>query len=157
MGTMELQPHYSTLKEAWLRGERGRESDLDLMFHAWMHWADPDFVTGLDEDPDALRIWLQIFEHFGGTRSSDVEFLFVAQIMVAFFPFILGDEKEWNCTAALLERRLRTNDASQRLQTGDASSLCAAMFEGRGEYGKYFAHQLRTQPPNKSLERTRER
>ena len=49
MDTMELQAQYPALKQAWLRGERARERDLDLMFRAWMHWADPSFVTGLED------------------------------------------------------------------------------------------------------------
>jgi hypothetical protein len=145
---MQLEPGYAKLKEAWLRGERSREANLDLMFHSWMHWADPSFVSGLNDDPDALQIWHQIFEHFGGARSSDIEFLYVAQIMVALFPWALGDEGEWNSIGAALEQQLRTSDASR---------LSVQMFEERGEYGKYFAHQLRSTPPNTSLERTRER
>lgn len=144
---MHMEPRYAELEEAWLRGERGRDESLDLMFHAWMHWADPSCVSGLRDDSDALRIWHEIFDHFGGTRSSDVEFLYVAQIMVALFPWALGDEGRWGGIAAALERQLRTSDASH---------LSVQMFEERGEYGKYFAHQLRSMPPNTSLERTRE-
>lgn len=147
MATMELQAQYDTLKESWLRGERSRESNLHLMFLTWMHWADPPSATGLEGDPDALKIWHQIYEHFGGIKSSDIEFLFVAQIMVALFPWALGDEVEWNHVAAGLERRLLASDVSP---------LSVAMFEGRGEYGKYFAHQLRSAPPGKPLERTRD-
>ena len=153
---MALQPRWIELKDAWVRGERDRENDLDLMFHAWMHWADPNFVTGLEEDPDALRIWHQIYEYFGGAQSSDVEFLFASHIMVSLFPFILGDETEWNSAAAALKRRLQAVDASQRLKTGAATRLSIEMFNGRGEYGKYFAHQLRSLSPNKSFERTRQ-
>jgi hypothetical protein len=148
VSTIELQSRYAELKHAWLRGERNREKNLDLMFHAWMHWADPSFVTGLKEDPDALRIWHQVFEHFGGTRSSDVEFLFVAKVMVALFPWMLGDEGEWTQTAAALDRRLKNMPPS---------NLNEITFEGRGAYGKYFAHQLRGVPPDPWLERTRDR
>ena len=131
--TMGLQPQYSRLKKAWLRGERGREGDLDLMFHAWMHWADPPFVTGLEEDPDALRIWHEIYERFGGVRSSDAEFLFVAKVMATLTPWALGEESEWNRNSNELDRRLRACDVS---------SLSVNTFDGRGEYGKYFSHQL---------------
>jgi hypothetical protein len=147
--TMGLQPHYVRLKEAWFRGERSRESDLDLMFHAWMHWADPPFVTGLEGDPDAQRIWHEIYEQLGGLGSSDAEFLFVAKVMATVTPWALGDEAEWNHKASELERRLRTSGISR---------LHPNVFEGRGEYGKYFSHQLSIDaPPNISLERARER
>lgn len=133
MTTMDLQARYVRLKQAWLRGERDRESLLDLMFHAWMHWADPPFVTGLEGDPDALRIWHEIYEQFGGTRSSDVEFLYVAKVMAEISPWALGDEAEWSRNSAALEQRLRTSDVSR---------LSSSTFEGRGEYGKYFSHLL---------------
>jgi hypothetical protein len=118
------------------------------MFRAWMHWADPPFVTGLEDDPDALRIWHQIYEHFGGAKSSDIEFLFVAHIMVSLAPWALGDEAEWVSNATALE---------QRLQTSDSACLSSRVFEARGEYGEYFAHQLRSMPSSTSLQRTHER
>jgi len=135
---MGLQPHYTKLKEAWLRGERGRESSLDLMFHAWMHWADPPFVTGLEDDPDALRIWREIFERFGGVGSTDPEFLFVARVMSIITPWALGEEAEWRRNASELDRKLRMSASS---------GLSPRTFEGRGEYGKYFSHQLAADAP----------
>ena len=137
---MGLQPHYTELKEAWLGGERGRELSLDLMFHAWMHWADPPFVTGLEDDPDTLRIWREIFERFGGVGSTDSEFLFVARVMSTITPWALGEEAEWRRIASELDRKLRMSASS---------GLSPKTFEGRGEYGKYFSHQLAADaPPN---------
>ena len=133
--TMGLEPHYARLKGAWLKGNRDREAALNLMFHAWMHWADPSFVTGLNDDPDALRIWHEIYDHFGGTEASDDEFLFVAQIMATVTPWALGDESVWSHKAAAL---------SQRLKALRSSMLEPTIFEGRGEYGRYFAHQIRS-------------
>jgi hypothetical protein len=141
---MGLQPQYTILKQAWLRGERSREVDLDLMFHAWMHWADPPYVTGLDEDNDAFRIWHEIYGRWGGVASADSEFLFVAKIMATVTPWALGDEAEWKRTATELDRRLRTTAIS---------GLDSNVFAGRGEYGKYFLYQLSADaPPNKSRE-----
>ena len=47
-----MEELYHDLKAQWLSGERSREVGLRLMFYAWMHWADPPFVTGLTDDPD---------------------------------------------------------------------------------------------------------
>lgn len=134
---MSLQPRYDRLKQDWIGGDRSREAALDLMFHAWMHWADPPFVTGLRDDPDSSRIWHEIYQHFGGTQSSDAEFLFVAGVMAIVTPWALGDESTWIDNASNLDQRLR--------QMADVH-LTAARFEGRGEYGKYFAHQWRARP-----------
>ena len=45
-----MEETYLGLKERWLAGERDRELALQLMYLAWMHWADPSFVTGLEYD-----------------------------------------------------------------------------------------------------------
>ena len=104
------------------------------MFYAWMNWADPEFVTGLADDPDATALWHQAFAFLGGEESSDPEFLYVSAVMAALFPWELGDEDEWTQRAARLRRR--ANEVQP-------SGLSEDLFENRGEYGRYFAHQLR--------------
>jgi hypothetical protein len=64
------------------------------MFFAWMHWADPPFVTGMADDPMAADLWHETFAHFGGENSTDAEFLYVSGIMAALFPWALGDETQ---------------------------------------------------------------
>jgi hypothetical protein len=100
-----------------------------------MLWADPPFVTGLEDDPEALQIWREIFERFGGVGSSDPEFLFVGRVMSTVTPWALGDEAEWTRIASELDRKLRLSDSS---------GVSPRTFEGRGEYGRYFSHQLST-------------
>lgn len=131
-GTMELEPDYKRLKAAWELGHRDREDALHLLFLAWMHWADPPFVTGMDDDPDAEDLWRMIFEHFNGERSTDAEFLYVAGLMAGIFPWGLGDEVEWASRATRMKAR------SLDLKPDGFSP---GFFAGRSDYGDYFAHQ----------------
>ena len=130
-----MERDYKKLKTRWLAGERDRELGLRLMFFAWMHWADPAFVTGLTDDPEAQELWRDAFEYSGGETSMDAEFLFVAGIMAELFPHALGDEKEWS------QRGSRMKSRAMNLQ---ATALPLSTFDGRGDYGQYFAHQLRS-------------
>ena len=129
-----MESSYQALKSRWLAGEKGRELSLQLMFFAWMHWADPPFVTHMTDDPEAERFWFEAFDHMGGEASTDVEFLFVAGLMAKLFPYVLGDEAEW------------TERGSRMMQHAMAlfpAALPLSTFDNRGKYGEYFAHQLR--------------
>jgi hypothetical protein len=132
--TMELEPDYRRLKAAWELGHRDREDALHLLFLAWMHWADPPFVTGMEDDPDADDLWRTIFGYFDGEKSKDAEFLHVAGLMAGLFPWGLGDEVEWASRATRMEAR------SLDLKPDGFSP---EFFEGRSDYGDYFAHQAR--------------
>ena len=101
-----------------------------------MHWADPPFVTGLSDDPHANQLWHEIFDFFGGDKSSDAEFFHVASLMADLFPWALGNDTEW----ATIAKRLKAR--SLELQP---NGFPADMFEGRGAYGEYFAGQARRQ------------
>jgi len=129
-----LEKSYLELRDSWERGDRDREHVLQLFFLSWMHWADPPFVTGMSDDPRANEIWHEIFDFFGGEKSSDAEFLHVAGLMAHLFPWVLGDEIEWMTIVKRLKAR------SLELQP---NGFPAEMFEGRGDYGKYFAGQAR--------------
>ena len=129
-----MENDYRELKTRWLTGERDRELGLRLMFFAWMHWADPPFVTGLTDDPDADALWRDAFTYSGGEASTDAEFLFVSGVMAELFPYAIGDENEWS------QRGSRMKERALNLQP---AALQLGAFEHRGEYGKYFAHQLR--------------
>lgn len=59
-----------------------------------LHWADPPFVTGMKDDPEADELWRTIHGYFGGEESTDAEFLYVAGLMAGIFPWGLGDEVE---------------------------------------------------------------
>lgn len=129
-----MEADYRTLKAAWDGGSRVREDSLYLLFLAWMHWADPPFVTGLEDDPDAAHLWRTVFAHFGGEDAQDAEFLHVAALMARLFPLGLGNEAEWCSRAGRMDARsLRFNP----------EGFAPEFFEGRGEYGRYFAHQAR--------------
>lgn len=127
-----MEADYRRLKAIWVSGSRDREDALRLLFVAWMHWADPPFLTGLEDDPEAPALWREIFESFGGENSADTEFVFVASLMAYLFPYCLGDEEEW---------RLRADRMRMRLKQLAPNGLPPGTFEGRGEYGRYFAHQ----------------
>jgi hypothetical protein len=130
----QMEEEYRDLKTRWSAGERDRELCLHLMFFAWMHWADPSNVTGLTNDLEAEELWRTIFAYLGGETSTDAEFLFIAGIMARVFTFVLGDEKQWS------ERGSRMIGQAMDLQP---TALPLGTFDNRGEYGKYFAHQLR--------------
>lgn len=134
-----MEEDYREFREKWERGTRDRECAIQLLYLAWMHWADPPFVTGMSDDPDALELWHQIYQWFGGEGSTDPEFLHVAGMMAHIFPWALGPEDEWAATAKRLKSR------SFELQP---NGFTAEMFDGRGDYGRYFAHQARFRASN---------
>ena len=129
-----MEREYRELKARWIVGERDRETGLKLMFFAWMHEADPNFVTGFTNDPEAIPLWHELFKWFGGLKSDDTEFLHCAGLMARLFPYVLGEEDTWVRNASLLEERAR------RLRP---EGFTASYFEGRGDFGDYFAHQNR--------------
>ncbi len=127
-----MEEHYRRLLQKWDAGDCDRECSLQLLFFCWMHWADPPFITNLDDDPRALDLWHEIFSHFGGEESHDPEFLFVAGIMAEIFPYCLGEEEAWKAAA----KRMKERSLMLRPE-----SFQREHFDGRGEYGRYFAHQ----------------
>jgi len=129
-----VEGDYQKLLAGWIAGERDRENALQLLFLAWMHWADPPFVTKMSDDPQAPQIWHEVYDFFGGEWSCDAEFLAVAGLMAHLFPYVLGDETVWSATAQRLKAR------SLALQP---DGFPAKLFEGRGDFGEYFAHQSR--------------
>ena len=135
-----MEESYRRLREGWLVGDRDRENSLHLLFLAWMHWADPPFVTGLSDDPDAPILWHEVFAHFRGEGSSDAEFLHVAGLMAHLFPWVLGDELAWMAAA----ERMKTRSLQLRTE-----GFTPELFEGRGDFGDYFAHQARAALTNR--------
>ncbi|RZJ43616.1 MAG: hypothetical protein EON87_11825 [Brevundimonas sp.] len=132
-----MEADYRRLKALRVIGSATREDTLHLLFMAWMHWADPPFLTGLEEDPGADEFWRAIFDDFGGEDATDAEFLHVAGMMAHIFPWALGDDEEWDARGQRMMAR-----ALQLRPDG----FSPAFFEGRGEYGAYFAHQARVTP-----------
>lgn len=130
-----MEEDYQMLRAGWAAGDRDRERALNLLFLAWWHWAEPDFLTGLSYDPTAVELWRDVFEHFGGQASADAEFLFVASIMATVTPWMFGNEVIWESAGeAMMARALSLRP----------DGFSPDMFQGRGEYGDYFAHQAST-------------
>jgi hypothetical protein len=127
-----VETDYLRLKAAWQAGDCSEDDALHLLFMAWMHWADPPFLTGLDDDPEAVTLWLNLFAHFGGEAAPNAEFLHVAGMMAHIFPWMLGDDVEWDARAQRMMAR-----ALELKPDGFGPEV----FEGRGEYGDYFAYQ----------------
>ncbi|QBX37328.1 hypothetical protein E4M02_02010 [Brevundimonas sp. S30B] len=128
-----METDYRRLRTNWESGSRDRDDALHLLFLAWMHWADPPVVTGLN-DADADELWREIYAYFGGEEAQDAEFLYVASLMAGLFPWGLGNEKEWSSRAKRMEERyihLKPDGFSPEF------------FEGRSDYGEYFAHHAR--------------
>ncbi|WP_375383321.1 hypothetical protein [uncultured Sphingomonas sp.] len=90
-----MEEAYRVLREGWAEGDRNRERALHLLYLAWWHWAEPEFLTGLSYDPDVVTLWHEIFDHFGGKASDDAELLYVAAIMAVITPWAFGDEHDW--------------------------------------------------------------
>lgn len=132
-----MEEAYSQLRDGWDAGDQDRERALHLLFLAWMHWAEPPFVTGLSGDSRATEVWHEVFAHFGGEDSSDAEFLHVAGLMTKLFPWALGDEHAWKSAA----ERMKVRSLQLRPE-----GFLPESFEGRGDFGDYFAHQARGAP-----------
>jgi hypothetical protein len=129
-----MEEAYQNLRTGWAAGDRDRERALHLLYLAWWHWAEPEFLTGLADDPNAVILWHEIFSYLGGKASSDAEFLFVAAIMVELTPWQFGDEDVWtNAAEAMMARSLALRP----------EGFSPEAFQGRGDYGDYFAHQSR--------------
>ena len=132
-----MEEVYQKLRSGWAGGDRDRERALHLLFLSWWHWAEPEFLTGLSDDPSAVALWHEVFDHFGGEASSDAEFLFVAGIMATVTPWGLGDEVHWAAAAN------RLSASARQLRP---SGFSPSDFEGRSDYGEYFAHQSSITP-----------
>jgi hypothetical protein len=134
-GVQLMEEDYQKLRAGWAAGDRDRERALHLLYLSWWHWAEPDFLTGLSDDPTVVQLWRDIFADFGGEASVDAEFLFVAAIMAEVTPWAFDDEDAWATAADMMMAR-------SLLLKPDGFSPAA--FEGRGDFGKYFAHQAST-------------
>lgn len=126
-----MEEAYERLKADWQKGDRDRENSLRLLYYAWMHWAEPGFLTGFDEGgtDDAVALWFEIYNFFGGEAASDAEFLLVASIMADLMPWMLGDVLDWEVKA----KRMSARSLELRPE-----GFTTQDFADRGEYGYYF-------------------
>jgi hypothetical protein len=133
-GKPTLGKSYEMLLERWEGGARDRETALRLLFLAWYTYARAG-DTGLSADvsPELFR---DLATTLNLRTTADEEVCFVLHIMtqVAAWPFGgIAEERYWAergemCAAHFGDRLKRTSPG---------------IFEDRGEYGYYFAHQAR--------------
>jgi hypothetical protein len=124
-----LEEAYSSLKARWLAGERDRRAALHLMYYAWMNAAEPSYVTGMTEDPEATSIWRECFEFFGGANSDDLEFLYVSAIMLELFGFLIFDERVWQIE--------RDSVLTTLIESQNKITECE-FFSDKSDYSDYF-------------------
>ncbi len=136
--TPSLYENCLKLLEEWNVGNHTRELGLDLMFHCWYLIMEPPFLTGYDltliEDDQLTKIFNQVHDSFALEIRHDPEMLYTVGLMADLSPWALGDENLW--IACSLEYRTL-------YALLEPNGLEPELFDGRGEYGKYFAHQLR--------------
>ena len=135
-GEATIASAYLLLREEWRSGNRDREVGLHLMFLAWYCLAEPPFLTGLNEavvPPSELPgVFFEVHDFFAPGISNDVEMLYVVGLMAHLFPYLLGEEEtisEFADKYRNLYRSLAPN------------GVPAQVFDNRGAYGHYFAHQ----------------
>jgi hypothetical protein len=126
------------LLEEWNAGNHSRALGLDLMFHCWYLQTEPTFLTGYglvqQEDTDVAKIFNEIHDSFALEIRNDLEMLYTVGLMAEITPWALRDENLW------IARSLEYRTLYAQLEP---NGLEPELFEGRGEYGKYFAHQIR--------------
>jgi hypothetical protein len=126
------------LLEKWNTGTHTRELGLELMFHCWYLLEEQPQYTGYDptliEDSELTKIFNEVHDSFALEIRQDSEMLYTVGLMAELFPWLLGDENVW------IERSLEYRNLYAQLEP---NGLDPEKFEERGEYGKYFAHQLR--------------
>lgn len=130
-----LKGIYNELCRCWAVDAISRELALQLMFLAWWHWAEPDLLTGLSYAPEAMPLWRMLIEDFGGEKSDDPEFLFVAGIMLEITPWAFPGDEDANVKLAMRMRARSKHLRPQGFEPG--------YFDERREYGEYFAHHSR--------------
>jgi hypothetical protein len=114
------------------RGWFGRDVSLLVLDHG------TPVLTGYDltreENLDVEKIFNEVHDSFALEIRNDPEMLYTVGLMAELSPWALGDENGW--IACSLEYR-------NRYELLEPNGLDPELFEGRGEYGKYFAHQIR--------------
>lgn len=127
---------YELLLAEWRAGAHDREVGLHLMFLAWNLLCEPPHLTGLDErrvPSSALAaVFREVHEHFRPHITTDAEMLFAVGLMADLFPYLLGDEAEFESLAREYQSLYRS--LAPR-------GISPELFAGRGAYGNYFSGQ----------------
>jgi hypothetical protein len=128
---------HAALLDRWTQGLIDRETCLHLMFLTWYACSEPGVLTGLPDEAWMPSLFADAFERLGGERTTDREVIFATCTMASrSYAHCCGDEQNWTAVGERLQRRFDELPRSQ---------LSPDQFEGRGAYGRYFAHILRRQ------------
>lgn len=131
---------YERLLAEWRRGSREREVGLHLLFLAWYLLCEPPHITGLDEvrTPSTTLpgVFREVHEWFHHRIRSDAEMLYVVGLMAYLFPYLLGDEEEFEALAREYRRLYRSLAPD---------GISPDVFSKRGAYGEYFAWQAQVE------------
>ena len=126
-----MKTEWETLLTQWRKGTKNREVALNLLFLSWYSCSEPPYLSGL-EGVEIPKLFVdELFRFLGGEEAQDLEVLYVVKVMVNVAPYCLGDEQYWERVGNIFSERL-----------GDVVPN-PKIFEGRGSYGEYFAHQAR--------------
>ena len=133
-GRPTLGKAFDMLVDRWNAGHHDREIALRLLFLGWLSWmGDPN--TGLATRPPA-DFFKELFDSLGGEDAEDQELWFVVGVMTNVWAGAFGGLESENHWEEIGERfRHSLGNRVNHMDVG--------MFEGRGYYGHYFAHQAR--------------
>jgi hypothetical protein len=135
-GAPTLAAAFEALLPKWREGSRDREVALHLMFLAWYLMCEPGHLTGLErsrvDESSLAGVFREVHNHFRVSIKSDPEMLYVVGLMAHLFPYLLGDQSEWEAIAEEYRKAYRALEPF---------GLNAGLFANRGAYGDYFAGQ----------------
>jgi hypothetical protein len=135
-GAPTLAAAFEMLLPVWRAGSRDREVGLHLMFLAWYLMCEPGHLTGLEssriDESTPGSVFREVHDYLRPSIKSDAEMLYVVGLMAHLFPYLLGDEPEWESIAAEYRESYRALVPE---------GLSPNVFAGRGAYGDYFAGQ----------------
>ena len=127
-----MRAEWDSLLAEWLNGSQTREGALRLLFLSWYSCSEPHYLSGLEGVEPEEGLVDELFEFLGGEETQDVEVLFIIAVMGEVAAWCLGEGDRWRRTANSFWSRLDGRVPDQEL------------FAGRGAYGEYFAHHIRS-------------
>lgn len=144
-GEPTLAEAYRIIQAAWRGGDRDRELGLHLMFAAWLCLCEPLGLTGMGNvlaytnenwhlADDLQTTFNEVHDYFRASIQDDAEMLYVVGLMAQLFPYMLGDENEWEAVSKAYRKRYR-----ELLPNG----IDPNTFRNRSAFGYYFEHQAK--------------
>ena len=123
-----MKLEWQQLSHKWQQGDRDRETCLRAAYIVWISRVELPFCNDLAEGLP-VELVMEAFRHLGGETAVDPEVLFVFSVMAAVADWGLGDAAYWSAIGQEFSERLGSDFPTP------------TVFEGRGAYGEYFAHQ----------------